>query len=689
MPDLLFELGCEELPASQVARAFEQLKSEVCGRLQAQEVGHGEAVTMGTPRRLILSVSDVDGRQPDMTKESRGPAVAAAFDAAGNPTKALEGFCRGQGVEPGQVETRGEHVWVVKSVEGRKTEELLPSILTEAVGALTFDKTMRAAWGKFRFARPIRWILASFGGQVVPLEIEGVASGLTTKGHRFEHPEAFEVASLDALLSGLRARMVEPDPVCRRQTIVDGIEKVSSGKAIVIDALVDENTYLTEWPSVLMGEFPAHYLELPGPVLKTVMAKHEKFFPVANGSGGLTNKFVSVRNGGQEDAVRNGNVWVLNARFNDAKFFYEEDIKHSMDSFLERTSGMNFQEKLGTVRQRATRLESLARKVAEATGAGPAEADLASAAGRYAKVDLTTGLVSELDELQGVIGGEYLRREGADPAVCHAVSVQYDLARCDGQDSPTGRTGLRLIAADNLDRLAGFLGLGLVPTGSSDPFGLRRSVTQLIELAWAAPSLFGRYTAQFDDALAEYEGQGVTLDGPGARTALNDLFRARYESILSGHRYDLVSAACLPGDDLLDPGGVLFRLKALESVAEDTAFVQTATRPANIVAAAVKKGILVDPSKGTVENLESDEGTRLWDAVSAQQPLAVHCATAKDVTGMVQSLQNLAAPINAFFDSTMVMVEDVRVRDARLGLLERCRSVFALAGDFTKVVIEG
>ncbi|MBS1724025.1 MAG: glycine--tRNA ligase subunit beta [Armatimonadetes bacterium] len=687
MPDLLFELGCEELPASSVRRAFEQLKGEVCKKLEAAGIGYGEAVALGTPRRLILSVKDVVGQQPDKEKEARGPALAAAYDSSGAPTKALEGFCRGQGIEPGAVEKRGEHVWAVTTVKGVPTIELLGPILTESVLAISFDKTMRWANGSTRFARPIRWIVAKFGDDVVSMTIEGVTAGSLTRGHRFEHPDEFEAGSFESLLEALRTRMVEPDPERRIARIREGVAACSQGKAQQSDELVEENAYLCEWPSALEGTFPEHYLQLPKAVLTTVMAKHERFFPVYEGDGKIVNRFVSVRNGGQEGPVREGNAWVLNARLNDASFFFQDDSKSTMADFLEKTSSMHFQEKLGTVRARADRLEALARETAVWSGASQEEADYAEKAGLFAKADLSTGLVSELDELQGVIGGEYARREGMPDAVCWAIASHYDLAKnldpaCEG-----ARTSVRLLIADQVDKLAGFMGLGLTPSGSSDPYGLRRSATLLIEACWTWPESLPSLEKLFSLAFGLYRDQGAPVDADGAMSNLKDVFRSRYEALLTGsHRYDLVNAACLE-EHLLQPRSVRFRLKVLEELAKDVDFVQTATRPANIVSAAKAKGIHFE--SGDRAALDSAEGSALDQVLDACRLGIESAAASEHCEGLIIALRPLIPPINAFFDSTMVMVDDSRVRDARLSLLSDCAAALRSAGDFTQVVIEG
>lgn len=690
MPDLLFELGVEELPAGSVRRAYTQLGQEIAKRLTEAGLTHGEVAAMGTPRRLIVSISEVGDRQADGSKEQKGPSIAAAFDAEGKPTKALEGFCNGQGVSPAQVEKRDDYVWVTKKVEGRMTIDLLAEILPASVRALSFDKTMRWGTSKMRFARPVRWILAAFGGKPVSFEIEGVRAGLESRGHRFESPGTFKATDLASLMKGLRKRKVEPDPAEREKTIREGAHRIALGTPDMPDHLVEENVFLTEWPEALLGDFPEEFMRLPEAVLVTAMAKHERFFPVRDGHGKVTNRFVSVRNGGREDIVKRGNQWVLSARFNDARFFYDEDARHKMDEFLARTERMSFAVGLGSVRQRAHRLSVLARTVAEQTGGKRQDTEVAERAGLYAKADLATGLVSELASLQGIVGSEYAAREGFDPAVVDSLRTQYDLSAA--RESENAVHALRLIVADQLDKLAGYLGTGQAPSGSSDPYGLRRAATMLIEASDGLKLPAEGYAGLFDIALVGYADQGFALDTEAARKSLGELFASRYEAIHADARHDVLDAALLDRSvaALLDPAKFRLRLKLVSGAALDTEFVQTATRPINIVAAAQKKGIELprDPRPEDVDpkKLDSEAGASLL--------LAAHEANkatqgSTDPAAIFVALKRMEGPINAFFEATMVMVDDHEVRNERLKLLSVVSNLLCRVGDLSKIVIEG
>lgn len=686
MPELLLELGCEELPATFVQKAYTDLLNGLTTLLNEAGVLQGSGHSLGTPRRLIVTFTEVDAQQADQTKEQRGPALKAAFDADGNPTPALLGFCRSQGVDVADLRKDEQYVWVTKTIPGRPTKDILTEVLPKAIRGLSFDKSMRWGSGRMRFARPIRWILAAFDGEAVPFDVEGVPSGLDSRGHRFYSPQPFEAKSFDALISGLRERQVEPDAERRRAAIVEGSKAVAQGTPDLPEGLVDENTFLTEWPTPIQGTFREEFQSLPAPVLVTAMAKHEKMFPIRDGNGELTNRFVFIRNSGVDDSVRAGCEWVLNARFNDAKFFFDEDAKSSMDDFLDRTETIVFQEKLGTVRQRAERLAKLAGIIARETGASEDEAAYAIQAAKYAKADLSSGLVGELTSLQGIIGGEYARRENFPALVCNAIATQYDPAKASGD-----KTAVRLVIADALDKLAGYLGLGLEPSGSSDPFALRRAATILIEAAWAWDGTFPAYDEWLDAALGLYADQGVELNVDAAHGAFTNVFASRYSALMPEVRYDILEAAL--GGAATSPKVVRFRTQVLAEMVKDTAFVQTATRPLNIVAAAVRKGeeIGTDNALSRLEHsaLESAEGLELLQLLSEQDAAVSTAVAAQDGAGLVSLLNNLREPINRFFDTTMVMADQPEVRYARLTLLHATSQQLLTAGDFSKIVIEG
>lgn len=693
MPEFLLEVGCEELPASFVEKAYSDLAGALAKELEALGLKNSEPVAMGTPRRLIVSFPDLKPRQEDSTKEQRGPSLSAAYGTDGNPTPALLGFCKSQGISPNDLRKDDQYVWVTKHIPGRDTSDVLAEILPKIILGLNFEKSMRWGASKVRFARPIRWVLAAFGGEQVSFNVEDVPSALLSQGHRFYAPDAFEAKTLDELTRKLRAALVEPEVEKRKEKILAETHSVAMGTPEISDDLLDENAFLTEWPTAIRGTFPESYLELPEPVLVTAMAKHERMFPIRDAAGKLTNAFVFIRNSGEDDTVRRGCEWVLGARFNDARFFYEQDQKLTLDDFLEKTKDILFQAQLGTVRQRADRLAKLCSFIAEAFHAevwdGVSENDderrftdeelrWAEKAGLYAKADLATGLVSELSSLQGVIGSEYARSEGMPEAVVNAIAAQY-MTPSEPIVTRADKIGAILIIADQIDKLAGYLGLGLEPSGSSDPFGLRKSVTTLIRTAENGDGWAGvcRFSLMLSHSIGLYREQGFELDQEKAIKSLTTIFRSRYEALYDQFTHDVFAAAIPEGHmDVTSPRWILNQLKLVNSLKANELFVQTAARPINIVNAARKKGEAI----GGWADLDLDligtpDGLPLWNA-----------ADVWDMGSGEEYLLSLVGPINAFFDNNMVMDEDATLRYHRLTLASAVAdAILSAGGDFTKL----
>ncbi len=676
MPEFLLEVGCEELPASFIEKAYTDLAASLAKELDALGIKNSEPVSMGTPRRLIVSFPDLKARQEDSVKEQRGPSISAAYGADGNPTGALLGFCKSQGISVSDLRKDEQYVWVTKQVPGQDTVDVLSSILPGIILGLNFEKSMRWGSSKARFARPIRWILASFNETLVPFSVEDVPSALLSQGHRFYAPYPFEAKNLDELTVKLRNAFVEPVMEMRKEKILKQTIAVAKGAPEISDELLDENTFLCEWPTAISGTFPESYLELPEPVLVTAMAKHERMFPVRDSEGKLTNSFVFIRNSGEDLTVARGCEWVLGARFNDARFFYEQDQKHTLDDFLEKTNDMVFQAQLGTVRQRADRLSKLCELIAGDIDLSTEGTEWARLAGLYAKADLATGLVSELSSLQGIIGAEYAKAEGMPEAVSKALQEQYKTPSGEFKIEEEFVSGC-LIIADHMDKLVGYLGLGIEPTGSSDPFGLRKSVTVLISVAenWPAATLsFDYYVRRI---VQIYADQGVELDEAKATAALHTIFKGRYESLYGEFSHDVLQAVLTVNPQWITyPTMVKTNLEIVQELKADPLFVQTAIRPINIVAAAKKKGESIGSNKDlNLELVAASEAAALYDAFHSG--LLVQTP--------VGHMKSWVAPINAFFDNNMIMDEDSTKRFQRLTLANYCAEWILRIGDFTKL----
>ena len=490
--ELLFEIGTEEIPSGYLPPALEDLKAVASRLLAEQRLTCAELRTLGTPRRLTLFVDGLIERQADQRREVVGPPKAVAFDAEGKPTKAAEGFARAQGVPVDSLQVRaldrGEYLVAVQEEKGARTREILVTLLPKLITALSFPKFMRWGEGTFRFVRPIRWLLALYDGRVVPFEVDGLKTGMKTYGHRFLAPRGIRIRSFQEYLDTLEERFVIVDPVRRRElvrTLAAEAAAAVDGRPVLDEALVETVADLVEFPTAVCGAFKPEYLELPREVIVTPMQKHQRYFPVVDAAGGLLPYFVTIANMRAKDMqlIREGNERVLRARLNDAEFFFREDRKRPLPDRLPDLRQVIFQEKLGSVAVKVERIQRLAAWIAERVD--PATRAAAERAALLCKADLTTNMVKEFPNLQGVMGREYARLSGEPPEVCQAIEEHY-LPRFTGDRLPASAAGAAVALADRLDSIVGCFGVGLVPTGSEDPYALRRAALGVVQtiLQW-------------------------------------------------------------------------------------------------------------------------------------------------------------------------------------------------------------
>lgn len=692
MPELLIEIGCEELPAHSIERALAHFVKDMESSLKQADLWEEscEIKTACTPRRLIASFSNIKKAQPDKTEQKRGPSEKSAYEENGSPTPALQGFCKSVGVALQEAELRQGYVWVSVHVKGKPAQEIVGDLICHAIRSIPFSKTMRWGGGKMRFARPIRWLVAVFDGKDLEFELETLRSGNVSRGHRFLCPEEFTVSSYKDLIEGLRKRNVEPIPFERENIIRESYKKLSGNDASAFGDLVYENVFLTEYPVAIEGKLKEEFLFLPEEILVTAMAKHERFFPIYQ-NGKITNRFVSITNGGDPETIRKGNEWVLNARYNDAKFFYDEDSRHSLDEFLEKTKGIVFQEKLGTIYQRSERLARLAAHFAEAFGFTSAESMDCEKSARLCKADLSTGLVSELPAMQGIVGGLYAKREGYSEFIAEAIYHHYKVQET--ANTPGKRAANLLHAVDCADRVAGFLGIGEIPKGSSDPYGLRGATGRLVELQLLEIKPAVSICNMLEKSAEFYSGQNIQIQP--TENWMNDfkeMLFSRYELAFAHYRYDLREAVWNIHWDK-PTWEFAMRLQALHNKQDDIPFFRTGKRPANIVSSAIKKGWKV-PENITVEEIdrglfEHDSERALFSATIEANSEIERFHKSKDFMRIIESLEKLQQPISDFFDSVMVMVEDESYRNNRLQLLAWLDSLFKTIADFGVIVIEG
>jgi len=731
MPDLVFELGTEEMPAGAIADALEQLGARVGSGLGAARLAPEKVETFGTPRRLVALAQGVPDRQPDQEREVRGPAKSVAFDAAGKPTGAAIGFAKKQGVGVEQLEVihvnGAEYVQARVRDTGRPAEEVIGPILADIAKGLAFPKLMR--WGDqseggMRFVRPIRWLLCLLDDRVVPMEIAGIESGRLTRGHRFLAPGEFEIGEALDLFQMLHTAGVMLDPEERKRGIVaqaNALAAEAGGRIPWDEGLLEENVFLVEWPTALRGDFDPAYLELPRPVLVTAMKKHQRFFPIEDAEGRLLPHFISIRNGGEDhlDVVREGNERVLTARFADAKYFFAQDRNTSLDEMAGELSRLVFQEKLGTIAQKRDRLVSLVGTLADSLELGAEQKLRAVRAASLCKADLVSRMVIELPALQGIMGREYALLQGEPADVAVAIAEHYQ-PRSASDSVPASPLGRLLAVADRLDTLVGYVGIGVMPTGSSDPYGLRRAAQGVVQILADEPEMGSLVEMEAQAAQAYDHVNGLDFPLDPLCNDLATLFDQRISALLEerGVRYDLIDSA-LSGGSVYSTlvYATVKRGETLQSLSEDPNFVpttQAAARVANILRSASSGGSadgapvpgkeaihggqahsveravsLLEQLSRRVDRSLLQEGseTRLLNEARALLPDAARRAAAYDYTGLYRELDRLREPVNAFFEDVMVMVEDAAIRSNRLALLSLVDALYKTLADFTKVVV--
>ena len=679
MPQLLLELFSEEIPARMQRQAARDLERMVRERLAAEGYLPEALTTFAGPRRLTLVAEGLPAAQADRVDERKGPKVGA-------PDAAMQGFLRSAGVAQSDLVER-DGVWFATiSKPGRATPVIVAEIVEAVVRGFPWPKSMTSGTSKMRWVRPLQRILCVFDGEVVPFNLDGIESGDLTEGHRFMgSKQAFAARNFDAYAAGLTKNFVVLDVEERRERILQGARTLCFARGLELvedDGLLEEVAGLAEWPTPILGDMDPAFLDLPPEVIRTSMRTHQKYFAVRDPkSGGLGPHFLVVanieaRDGGVE--VARGNAKVLSARLSDARFFWEEDRKVSLESRLEKLKGVTFHAKLGTMYARVERIEALARAIAPFVGA---DRDLAGKAARLAKADLGTGMVGEFPELQGIMGGYYARAEGLGDVVADAVRDHYR-PQGPGDAIPTAAVSLAVALADKLDTLTGFFAIDEKPTGSRDPFALRRAALGVIRIILEQNLRFG---------LAELiTGAGAGFDS-GASSAVRDdilaFFADRLKVLLrdQGKRHDLVDAVFALGDD--DLVRIVARVEALDAflTTEDGANLLAGyKRATNILKAEEKKGPLPEGAAEVMANAPAEEGA-LIAALAAATPKAQAALAAEDFGAAMSALAALRGPVDAFFEKVLVNDPDAAVRHNRLCLLSEVRGVMGRVADFSMI----
>lgn len=688
---LAFEIGTEEIPAFDLHRATAQLARLVPDALDAVRIPHGEVAVHTTPRRLVAIVEDVAEFTEALEETFRGPSAKIAFDAEGNPTKAAVGFARGKGVDVGALEVREEkgveYVFATRRVEARDAAELLPEVLEGVIAGIAWPKSCR--WGSTSeyFSRPVRWIVAMLDERVVPVRFAGLEAGNLTRGHRFLSPGPHEVPTASALLDVLEGAHVVTSEQARERAIREGVARIEEecgARAELPEKTLLEVVNLCEQPTVLVGAFDEEFLQVPEEIIVDAMLMHQRYFPLYDEDGKLTNRFIVVSNGDPACAatIADGNERVVRARLSDAKFFYEEDLKRPLEAYVERLDEVVFQESLGTMRAKAERITALARHLAADAGLSAADAAVAERAAHLAKADLVTSAVVEFTSVQGVMGSYYAAACGEGDKVARAIADHYR-PRFAGDALPASAAGRIVAMADKLDTICGLIAAGQGPTGSSDPFALRRSALGILSMLLdeGLPLRVGLVRA-IDAALASYAAQGVAFDAQAVREEVADFFIARAKVLLrdEGRAPDTIDAVLAAG--VREPVEFASRVRALDAAREGDpdAFADLAT-------AFARANNLRDASLGAEvdEGLLSEVERALSCAVAQAESRVARALAADDYPSALAELAGLRKPVDAFFEGVMVMDEDRALRENRLRLLNRFVAVFEGVADFGKM----
>ncbi len=683
--DLLLEIGTEEIPAHAMPNLLREMKHLAGEMLTEQRISYDEIRTLGTPRRMALIVTGAAERQADVNTETRGPAISIAFDADGNPTKAGAGFARGQHIAPAALIRRDGYVYAAVYETGAPTAEILKELLPALIRAIPLPNSMR--WGDldFRFIRPIRWIVALYGTDVVPFTLAEVTSGNRSRGHRTLAPEDFAIPAAADYEKACEAAYIIVDPVRRRAMISEQIAaaaKACGGTAEITPDLLEEVLYLVEYPTALSGSFEEKYLALPAEAVITPMRDHQRYFPVKAADGSLLPVFITVRNGGREylDVVAHGNERVLRARLADAQFFIDEDRKKSLAEHREKLHTVVFQQGLGSMYEKTERLAQLAASVVEDMTAGDDAAyeTMAADARRAAelsKADLVTGMVTEFTELQGIMGREYALLDGEKPEVARAIDEQY-MPRFAGDALPESDLGFALSVADKIDNIVGTFSRGKIPTGSQDPFGLRRQALGLVNMLILHES--GILLSDLvDEACDLYDLDDAARSKMQVDVA--EFIRLRLKNVLTerGVRYDVQEAVLSDVDAVADVPVRAAYVERLLAADDAAAIVQSFVRVGNIARSA---------STGAVDSalFAADEERILLAAYETAVELR---ASGSDDDGTLAVERRLAAAIAAFFDAVMVMDQDERIKENRLSLLKSIDDYLLETADFSKIVL--
>ncbi len=689
--DLLYEIGTEEIPAKYMPATLEQVKSIAESMLKGNRIAFEEIKTYGTPRRIVLVVKGIAEQQEDLEELVKGPSKKAAYDESGNPSKALLGFLKGQKAELQDVllqELAGvEYIYFKKQEKGQSTKEVLKTILPNILTSITFPKSMK--WGNksFRFARPVRWLVPILGDQLIEFDKDGIQCSRNTKGHRVLSTGSIEIGNTAEYFEKLRKGFVIVDQEERRSLIrkqCEELAKAKGGEVLMDEELLEEVVYLLEYPTALMGGFEEEYLKLPKEVVITPMKEHQRYFPVLDKNKKLMNYFITVRNGDNRflETVQEGNEKVLRARLADANFFYSEDRKNSLDVCVEKLKSIVFQETLGTIYDKTQRIIAISEYLSEVVG-------LSSDLRRYllrsaylCKADLVSNMVKEFDELQGIMGREYALLQDEKEEVANAILEHY-LPRFAGDYTPETVNGSILSISDKMDTICGCFAIGIQPTGSQDPYALRRQAIGITSIVLEGKMHLG-LAHLADTALKSFAEKGILKgDVKAIKKDVIEFFRQRFRNVMidKGFEYDVIDAVInAEFDDIYDSYLKIEELSKWKYRDEFLNILGSVSRVSNLASKAKSSEINIElfTEKAELELLNA------FDRVNAEYEGYVDN---REYGKALKLMITLKKPIDDFFDNIMVMVEDEDIKNNRLGLLKSMANMMNRMADLGAIVV--
>ena len=688
MPELFLEIGSEEIPSGYVHPALGNMREELAAFFSRNQIKADFPEAFGTPRRLVVSVKGVDALQEDIVELFHGPSVSVAYDDQGKPTKAAIGFARGKGLDVSELARektpKGEVVCARVEKKGRPTPDHLNEFLPQFIGNIPFSKKMRWADKTRPFARPLHWITALFDGKPLEFSFDGIPCGSFSQGHRFLKPDKFQVKDLASYLEESANHFLLVGPEVRKQKILEQVQNLAQEAGGFVEEdpeLLNIVNYLVEFPVAIRGDFDPCFLELPKELLVMTMKHHQKYFPLSDGKGNLLPCFITISNmsAGEGHEIKNGNERVLRARLEDARFFYNEDKKKNLDDFVGPLKGVVFQKKLGTLYEKMERICGLSRILS--THVCPDKETQAMRAGRLCKADLVTLMVYEFPELQGIMGGYYATHSGEEPEVSQAIQEHYRPA-FRGDRPPASELGAVIAVADKLDTILGCIGVGLIPSGSEDPYGLRRNALGIIQIF-----LHRDWQISLDNLVEEglrSMGSKIKLDPETIKNHVMELFSQRYKTYLNaeGFPYDAIDCVLSTGlDSIVD---IKAKVSAFSALKKQPYFEPLAIAFRRVVS------ILNEEAEGDIDPglLSEPAEKKLFEAyLKVRDPVFRHIQN-KEFSKALEKIAEIKPAVDSFFDEVMVMVEDVSLRKNRLCLLQQISGLFSELADFSRIVLK-